>query len=159
MALFFAESRHGLLSLLFPFLPLLFCLFFFFSFFSKMFKVIDGLMREGRNGWKINHVPTWIPRKLLTFDKKSHDHALTRLVLPSGTEWWMWETERKWETRGVGPLLRPCLFPDVPRPQRKGTAWSKGVSGLVSYPPASISSPRGQDKMWGLLSDHLQPSR
>ena len=61
--------------------------FFFFFFFSKMLKVIDGLMREGRNRWKINHVPTWIPRKLLTFDKKSHDHMLTHLVLPSGMEW------------------------------------------------------------------------
>ena len=86
MVLFPAESRYGLLSLLFPFLPLLF-FFLFFSFFSKMLKVIDGLMREGRNRWKINHVPTWIPRKLLTCDKESHDHMLTHLVLPSGMEW------------------------------------------------------------------------
>ena len=81
------QARSSLSALSFSPSSILLFFFFFFSFFSKMFKVIDGLMREGRNGWKINHVLTWIPRKLLTFDKKSHDHVLTRLVLPLGMEW------------------------------------------------------------------------
>lgn len=74
--------------------------------------MIDGLMgREERKGWKIHQVPTWIPRKLLAFDKVVATICLHIWFYPGARSGECGKQKGKvMRNRDLGQLLRPSFY-------------------------------------------------